>query len=142
MTGARCIPSTVLAVAAFAGCMTGGVITDLSSGSETRRVFIQGRERPLFLGDERLYVRFVNGEDLGGFSAGVYVDPGEHCVVAELNQSGRFSPGDGWTEPLCFEAVAGHVYRLGYGAGRYHIVDDGDGTVVARAGRANEAPTP
>ena len=124
----------------LAGCMTGGVITDVSQGAEGERALIEGDERPLFLGDERLYVRFVDTEDLGGFSTGVYVDPGGHCIVGELTRSGLFNSEDGWTEPLCFEAEAGHVYRLRYRSGQYQIVDDEDGSVLARGGRTSQRP--
>jgi hypothetical protein len=115
----------------LSGCIR-GVVTSLAETSDTEPARIEGDQwRPLFLGDEQIFVRFVDGENLGMFSTAVLVDPGPHCVVGEVIRSGAFNSDDGWTEPLCFDAGAGATYRIRYQSGGFQMIDAADRSVVA-----------
>ena len=108
------------------------MVTSIAETSATEPARIEGDPwRPLFLGEEQIFVRFVDGENLGVFSTAVLVDPGPHCVVGEVIRSGAFNSDDGWTQPLCFDASAGGTYRIRYHSQRYQMIDEANGTVVA-----------
>jgi hypothetical protein len=120
-----------------------GVITSLAERPATDPARIEGDPwRPLFLGDEQIYVRYVDSENLGVFSAAVLVDPGPHCVVAEVIRTGVFNSDDGWTEPLCFDAAAGHTYRITYRSRGYQMIDEENGSVVAEGRWTNQLAVP
>ena len=126
------------ALAMLSGCIR-GVVTSLAETSDTEPARIEGDQwRPLFLGDEQIFVRFVDGENLGMFSTAVLVDPGPHCVVGEVIRSGVFNSDDGWTEPLCFDADAGGAYRIRYQSGGYQLIDEANRSVVAEGGLTSQ----
>ena len=134
--------SGTITVFAALGMLTGcisGVVTSLAEKSATEPARIEGDQwRPLFLGDEQIYVRFVDSENLGVFSTAVLVDPGPHCVIGEIIRTGVFNSDDGWTEPLCFNADAGRTYRIRYHLRGYQMIDKANRTVVAEGGWTNQ----
>lgn len=130
--------AVITALAMLSGCIR-GVVTSLAETPATEPARIEGDQwRPLFLGDEQIFVRFVDGENLGMFSTAVLVDPGPHCVIGEVIRSGAFNSDDGWTEPLCFDASAGATYRIRYQSGGYQMIDEANRTVVAEGGWTNQ----
>ncbi len=125
-------------LAALSGCIS-GVVTSLAERPATEPARIEGDSwRPLFLGDEQVYVRFVDGDDLGVFSTAVLVDPGPHCVIGEIIRTGVFNSDDGWTEPLCFDAAAGRTYRIRYHLRGYQMIDRENRTVMAEGSWTNQ----
>lgn len=130
--------SVFTALGMLSGCIS-GVVTSLAERPATEPARIEGDQwRPLFLGDEQIFVRFVDGENLGMFSTAVLVDPGPHCVVGEVIRSGTFNSDDGWTEPLCFDASAGATYRIRYQSGGFQMIDEENRTVVAEGSWTNQ----
>ena len=121
------------------GACVRGIETSVTENPITLPARVEGnRWRPLFLGEEQIFVRYVDDENMGVFSTAVLVDPGPHCIVGEVTRSGLFNSDDGWTEPLCFDAQAGQTYRMRRRAGRYQMVNAKDGSVVAEGGWVSE----
>jgi len=135
--------ASVAGILALPGCMMSGVVTSLAQTTTTEPARIEGEPwRPLFLGDAQIFVRYVDDEDLGVFSAAVLVDPGLHCVVGEVVRTGILNSEDGWTEPFCFVAEAGHTYRMRYRSRGYQLIDEASRSVVAEGGWTQQLELP
>ncbi len=120
-----------------------GVVTSLAAQSTSEPARIEGEAwSPMLLGDAQIFVRYVDDEDLGGFSAAVLVDPGRHCFIGEVIRSGILNSEDGWTEPFCFDAEAGHTYRMRYRTRGFQVIDDADRSVVAQGGWTQQLELP
>jgi len=133
VTNRGAVVALLAAFVVLSGCIR-GVVTSLAERPATEPARIEGNPwRPLFLGDEQIFLRYIDDENLGVFSTAVLVDPGSHCVVGEVIRSGILNSDDGWTEPLCFEAAPGQTYRIRYRASRYQMINTEDGSVVAEA---------
>ena len=120
-----------------------GVVTSLVEGPTSEAARIEGEAwSPQFLGEAQIFVRYVDDEDLGAFSAAVLVDPGPHCFVGEVTRTGIFNSEDSWTEPFCFVAEPGRTYRMRYRARGYEVIDVTDRSTVASGGWTQQLELP